>query len=138
MPNRSPWTAGSGTSITCTGKATTVGFAFGSYRRVGFTNWQSGTWTVKIEIETGNTGATFHSIYVCRLNSSGVSQETLGSLTGLTEEVTAGTHTFNISCSGTTAASSDNWYVVFVFNVGGHSDASFTVDPQAWEIDCPG
>ena len=42
------------------------------------TAWESGTWTVRIEITTANKNITGWGVVVCRRNSAGVPQESLG------------------------------------------------------------
>ena len=52
--------------------------------------WAAGDWTVRVNFATGNTDCTLEEIHICRVNSSCVSQETLGSATGLGLSTSAG------------------------------------------------
>lgn len=59
--------------------------------------WSSGNWVVRIDTTAGSMNATWEEVYICRVNSSCVSQETLASATGLA-----------ISLNGTGVRSSGN------------------------------
>lgn len=47
------------------------------------TAWESGTWTVRIEITTSNKNITGWDVAICRRNSAGVPQERLGNGIGV-------------------------------------------------------
>src|SRR5262245_17206206 len=46
--------------------------------------WSSGNFTVRLNVTTANANVTWTGTFICRLNSSNVSQATIGSLTGQT------------------------------------------------------
>lgn len=84
-------------------------------------DWLAGTLTVPLNITTANANVTLDSCYVCRLNSSNVSQATLGSLTSIgTVMSSTGVQTLNVTVSAQpTAASTDKVYVVICFTTPG-------------------
>ena len=45
--------------------------------------WSDGTWTVRFNVTTENKNLTVTEIYICRVDSAGANQETIGSATGL-------------------------------------------------------
>lgn len=49
----------------------------------GLTTWNAGNYRVRIAITTGNAQVTLHGVYVCRVNSLGVSIATVGKTDGL-------------------------------------------------------
>jgi hypothetical protein len=62
------------------------------------TAWNAGAWTISIDVTQGATGVALSSAYLCRLNSSNVSQATIGSATGLNIDLsTTGVKTFTIA-----------------------------------------
>lgn len=84
------------------------------------TTWGAGNWTVRLNITTGTNSCQWTATYVCRVNSAGVSQETLGSLTGQTTNInTAGTKTHTVNqASQATPDAGDKVYIVLVFTAG--------------------
>lgn len=46
------------------------------------TNWNLGNWTVRLNITAAFSSRGWASVYICRVDSSGVNQETLGSNVG--------------------------------------------------------
>ena len=99
----------------------------------GITDWSpGGDWTCRINISSGDSSVTLEEVYVCRVNSSGVSQETLGSATGLGLSTTGSQPiSVSVTCSATTASTSDRIYVVWVFsNSQMHNTRSIDVVPD--------
>ena len=83
----------------------------------GFSSWQAGTYTVSLDVTTGANNMTWSRLYVVRLNSSGVAQATVGSITGQSVSLsTTGTKTLSVSGSSQTAGATDRLYFVLVFN----------------------
>src|SRR5262245_22125352 len=67
--------------------------------------WNSGNWTVRLNVTTANANITWTDTYICRLNSSNVSQATIGSLTGQSTSLgTTGVKTHTVSGSSQTPA----------------------------------
>lgn len=98
---------------------------------IGETSWDAGTYTVRVNVTTAQANLEFAEVYVCRANSSGINQATVGSLTGLTEALSAGTHTFNVTGSSQTAGATDVVYIVLViFNTQPHADQTGYFTPS--------
>lgn len=77
----------------------------------------AGTLSLPINVTTAQMDVTWEEIYVCRLNSSCTSQETLGSVTGLARDVSGGgvfTETVSLSAASAHDAG-DVVYIVLVF-----------------------
>jgi len=80
------------------------------------TNWNAGTWTVRLRTSsTVPSELKLHSIYICRVNSSNVSQATIGSVSVNTTIATNTTYTATISGSSQTPSLGDYVNIVFVF-----------------------
>lgn len=83
------------------------------------TTWEAGTWTIPLNINTADTGTQWTQTWVCRVDSSGASQESLGSTTGQTEALSAGVHNTGpalVSCSAATSPSAtDEILIILVF-----------------------
>jgi hypothetical protein len=95
------------------------------------TNWNAGTWTVRLQVgSTGNNNVVLSRVYICRINSSNVSQATIGSNLSVDTTVTANSViSVNITGSAQTPSANDYVNVVYVFSnsVGTPSTQSFTV-----------
>ena len=95
------------------------------------TNWNAGTWTVRLQVgSTGNNNVKLSAVYVCRVNSSNVSQATIGSNTSVDTTVTANSViSVNVTGSSQTPSANDYVNIVYVFSntVGTISTQSFTV-----------
>ena len=97
------------------------------------TTYAAGDWSVPVNVTSANTTLEFKSVYLCRVNSSGVNQETIASITGLTTQLSGAVHTFNFTGVGEiTAAAGDR--VVFVgivgMDVGVHADQTAQITPN--------
>ncbi len=79
----------------------------------------AGSWTLVVDV--ANTVAVQNhlvSAYICRLNSAGVSQETVASVTGLVIDCSfAGVKTVSLSSNTVTQSAGDYLYFVFGFTV---------------------
>ena len=88
----------------------------------------AGAWTIPVNVTTGSGSAshlTIPAVYVCRVNSSGVSQQTIGSLTGLSQNVDgAGVVSFSVT-NGAAATFSTGDRVAIVI-------VATNIDPVAW------
>ncbi len=89
---------------------------------LGVTDWAAGDYIVRLNIAAASSEVTWQDTYVCRVNSSCVSQETLGSLTSQAQSLAAAIEvTMTISASSTTAAATDRLAFVLAFsNTGEH------------------
>lgn len=98
------------------------------------TVWRGGTWTIRLNFT--NTGgfstATLDAVYICRVNSSCVSQATIASATGLGIDISdsAGTGVRTISLHGIpqTPSPGDKVQIVCLFNFGANDTAGVTWD----------
>ncbi len=78
------------------------------------TTWNAGTWTVRLDAELdGYTD--IKNIDICRVNSSGVSQATIGTLS-MTEAGGAGRTVYTHSISGSSQSPSAGDYVVITYS----------------------
>lgn len=78
--------------------------------------WGASTFTIRLNLTTANHQIDWVSAYVCRVNSSLVNQETLGSNTSVGQNMgTAGTITTTVSTSSTTPDADDYVYIVLGF-----------------------
>ncbi len=82
------------------------------------TTWEAGNWTVRLNNQSANASVDWVSLYICRLNSAGVNQETVASATGLAIDLsTTGVKSQTISQgSPVTAAAGDRFYIVLGFD----------------------
>ena len=84
---------------------------------IGVTSWDSGTYTWRLNITTTSATVTLEEVHVCRLNSSLVSQESLGSSTGLGQSLgSSGVISGNVTGSAATASASDVVAFIYVFS----------------------
>ena len=92
----------------------------------------AGDWTVDVNFTAGHMDATWESCFICRVNSSCVNQEEIGSATGLGKTTTGGQQNVVISGSAVTLANGDKVIVVLGFsNSGSHSAKTVTILPDA-------
>lgn len=83
---------------------------------IGFTGWQAGDYVIPLDITTTASVLSVEEVYVCRVNSSNVSQETIGSLTGIGRSLgTAQVESFTVSGSATTASATDRIQIIVIF-----------------------
>lgn len=76
-------------------------------------SWDAGTWTVRWNVTTSNMSCTVVAVYVCRVNSSCVNQETIGSATGLSiSQGSTGVKSQTVSGSAVTPSAGDKVLVV--------------------------
>lgn len=79
-----------------------------------------GNWTWRLNITTGNTLLTIDDVFICRVNSSGVSQQTIASVIGLGIIASAGVKSGTIAGLQATFSPGDRLYIV----IGGTSQAA--------------
>lgn len=130
-------TAGTGAVSTTTGAATR---AIGAYFTIipdSGTTGNSGTWTVRLNVTTANMNLTLLEVWICRVNSSCVNQETIGSTTGLTTSLgTTGVKSINVTGSAVTLAADDKVVVGFYVDNTAMSSQAFSFTPDQ-NIDSP-
>ena len=78
------------------------------------TSWESGTWTIRIEITTANMNITGWGAKACRRNSAGVPQEGLGSVAGVGDFATVGVKTATITGSASVGAAATDQIGIMV------------------------
>ena len=101
------------------------------------TSGDSGTWTVRLNITTANMNLSIIAIDICRVNSSCVNQESIGSATGLSISLgTTGVKSQNVTGSAVTLAAGDKVVIVFHVANGAMSGQSFAWTPDQ-NIDSP-
>ncbi len=78
----------------------------------------SGDWETRLNITTSNHQITLDEIHICRVNSSYVNQETLGSLTGIGAGLgSTGVQAHTVTQgSGTTIAAGDKIIIIYAFD----------------------
>lgn len=92
------------------------------------TGWASGNWTVRLNVTTANSLVTWTDTYICRLNSSNVSQATIGSLTGQSISLgSTGVKTMTVSGSAQTPNAGDKVYIVIIVSVVTTNNQSFGI-----------
>lgn len=103
----------------------------------GTVTGDSGTWTVRLNVTTANMNLSISEIYICRVNSSCVNQETIGSATGLSISLgSTGVKTQTVTGSAVTLGAGDIVTVVFKIVNGAMTDQSFNFTPDQ-NIDSP-
>jgi hypothetical protein len=118
-------------TVTVGASATEAAFFLES-AAVGLVTWNAGVWTVYVNIQTGNANVTADSIYICRVNSAGVSQGTVASRTGLSRSLTAAEvkAIYLFQENDVTAAATDRIYIVFVLTNADGGAQSVVVLPD--------
>jgi hypothetical protein len=102
-------------------------------------SWDAGNCEVRLNVTSGNMDLTISAIYICRVNSSCTSQETLGSETGLSLSTTGGIsidRTIAISAVASPGAGDKLYVVMVVTNSNSMLDRTIGVTPDG-EIDTP-
>ena len=85
-----------------------------SSEAVGETSWAAGTWGINIDITSGNASLILDTIVVCRLNSSDVSQATVGQLLGIGQMMGAGQSLHNITGAAQGSTGVGDKFVVLI------------------------
>jgi len=104
---------------------------------VGETTWDSGTYTVRLNVTTAVADLNLIEVHVCRVNSSCASQATVGSTTGLSISMgTTGVKQVDVTGAQQSAVSTDRIYIVLIFQQTSHANATFGFTPDQ-DIDTP-
>lgn len=130
--NKAAWQASSGGSAG-TASHTNYGANSSDVSRVNLnfditidsgTSWDAGTWTVRLNLTSAQSqnGCTWTKVYICRVNSAGVNQETLGSNTAVGISLgTTGVKSANVTGNAATSPASTDRVVVVMSITNGSS-----------------
>jgi hypothetical protein len=100
-------------------------------------SWDAGTWTIRLNITASNMNLTWSQVYVCRINSTCVNQETIGSNTAVNISLsTTGVKSTTVSGSAVTPSAGDKVLIVLAFTNGAMSSQSAQYTPDQ-DIDSP-
>lgn len=98
---------------------------------VGIDSWSSGTYTININVTTGDTDISLEGIYICRIDSSCNNLATVGSDTSMSQTMSAGTYSHDISGSSQSTSLTDDLYVIYEFsNINEHMSSSIGITPD--------
>lgn len=101
------------------------------------TTWAAGNWTVRLNVTTANMNLTWDTVYICRVNSSCVSQATIASATGLAISCgTTGVKSTTVSGAVQTPGAGDKIVVLLEFDNGSMTTQTFGITPNQL-IDSP-
>jgi hypothetical protein len=101
------------------------------------TNWNAGTYTVRLNVVTANMNVTLSSVYVCRVASDDTPISTIGSSTALGLSLaTTGVITTTVSGTAETPNFGDYINIVLVFTNGAMTNQTFEYLPDQ-NIDTP-
>ncbi len=79
--------------------------------------WAAGTWTINLNVTTGNHQLTLDAIYICRLNSSYTNQATIGSSTGIGQNLaTAQVYSPTVTGAAQTPSAGDLVVVILMLD----------------------
>ena len=96
------------------------------------TNWDAGDWTINVNVTTAAANTTIEQCHVCRVNSSDVNQQTLGSATGLGIAVSAtGVKTITVNQgSAATPSVGDNVIIVLALTNANSCTRTLGITPD--------
>ena len=78
----------------------------------------AGVWTIPIRISTGNHQVVLDEIHVCKVDSSCNNISSLGSLTGIGDNIaSAATYSNDVTCSSTTFSAGQKVVIIFAFDI---------------------
>jgi hypothetical protein len=78
-------------------------------------SWDGGTWTVRVDVTDGNMVIDLEEIWICRINSSCVNQEEIGSDTTINQVLTTSqVYSFDITGSAVTPSADDRVAIILV------------------------
>jgi hypothetical protein len=125
-------TAGVGTRTITVGIGATEAAIFMESGPIVVQIWPAGVWSVPLDITAGNADISLDEVYVCRVNSAGVSQATIASRTGISRALTStGVITVDLfQENDETASATDRVYIVFVLtNADAGATQAITITP---------
>lgn len=79
------------------------------------TTWNAGTWTYRIDVRGSGVGIKLEGVDICRVNSSGVSQATIASVSGLFQTVGGTRNVMSGTLSGSSQTPSAGDFVVITY-----------------------
>lgn len=85
------------------------------------TSWDAGTWICRWRVSTANTNLVLRRIEICRLNSSNVSQQMIGTLDVSLGTLSAGARSDSVTGAAATPAAGDKVYIIYQFDNTGSS-----------------
>ena len=89
------------------------------------------TATINVNFSTGSMTAIFDSISICRVNSSCVNQETIGTTGSIGFATNGGAASPTVSCSAVTFSAGDKVIITLGFSeTGGHSNQTVGITPD--------
>ena len=92
---------------------------------------EADTAAIPINFTTGSMTAELGTIYLCRVSSGCVNQETIGNLTSIGYATSNGLNTFNVTCSSVTFSAGDKVIITMSFTeTGGHSNQTVGITPD--------
>lgn len=100
--------------------------------------WAAGTWTVRFNVTTAsNLGIWLEEVHICRVNSSCVSQETIGSTTGIHNQMNStGVRTISVTGIAQAPSVGDKVIIVLVFTNDDNHGNGFNFTPNQ-DVDSP-
>jgi hypothetical protein len=99
--------------------------------------WNSGTWTIRVNVTTGNTNLTIEDVCIRRLNSADADQGSIGQATAQAISGSAGVKSINISGAAQTPAAGDKVLITLtVSNASGQMNQQFSWTPDQ-DVDSP-
>ena len=100
-------------------------------------SWDAGTWVVPLRVTTANMNITVVTVMICRANSAGTNQATIGSSTGLSTSLgSTGVKTFNVTGSAQTPGVGDRVKIIIGVSNGAMSAQACGLTPSEL-IDTP-
>lgn len=97
----------------------------------------SGTWTIRTEVTSANMNLTWSECYICRIDSSNVNQETIGSNASVGVSLgTTGAKSTTVSGGAVTFSAGDKCAIFLVCSNGSMNAQNVTIDLQQ-NIDSP-
>jgi len=101
------------------------------------TAWESGTWTVRIEITTANMNINAWKAGVCRRNSAGVPQQSLGSAIGVGDFTSTGVKTATVTGAASAGASATDQMGITIAPFHGTAKTQTFAYKPSQNIDTP-
>ena len=106
---------------------------------LGYASWNAGAWTIRLNVTSNHPAIYWREAHVCRVNSAGVSQESIGSNLTIDQQMgSSGVKTAHVSGAASPGAlASDTVYIVCVFeNLEPFTSNALGITPDQ-DIDTP-
>lgn len=99
--------------------------------------WPAGDWTVRINITTADMDTDWEDTWICRVNSSCVSQAEIGNLQDQAVNLgSTGVKTMTVAGSAQTPSANDSFVVVLGFSTSAHGGSGGGITPDQ-DLDTP-